>query len=518
MNLRTDLSMHTLWDDILKVFLRRKRLVLATAAILSVLVYLGLSFVGDKYEARASLLVTLGLANAEVPLTVEKGTVHSDGVNKEEINSYISLLRSRPMLAATIDRLGVERLLEQPPPPPGLLARAKHELKQLARWGKNQLNWLLVKAGLRADLDDRELLILLFERHLVVENEKDTHVITLSLRMADPYLASEILQILIDIYLERHVAVVQQGRIAVDAIADQVAEDRSDLAALREATLALRKELNIGNLEEQRAQLVRQVGLLDDSIRQAERQRDRLAAERTALTVQIDEQDEQRLSSVTLTPSSDSKMARERLAELNLQRAQGAARFVDGSIELQMIDDEINDIRRQHARTLSMEEGARVMERNPVLDVLETRLASVRLDLQSIETELRTSLRQRDSLAEDLQTLNEAENKLRTLELETSVAENRFVKSATRSEEAKAQGILNSRRVANISILSEPSFSWKPVAPRRLLVMLGGILGGLALGFGLALFLEWQSQVIHDEEGLKQIAGNRFLGSMKLGH
>src|SRR5436189_6424117 len=109
MNQTQDLTVHSLWEDLLAVVRRRKKLIAITTVSAAVAVYVGLLFVGDKYEAEASFLVLLGRENTELPLTVERGTVHSDGVKKEEVNSYIALINSPTVIAAAVDSVGLDR-------------------------------------------------------------------------------------------------------------------------------------------------------------------------------------------------------------------------------------------------------------------------------------------------------------------------------------------------------------------------------------------------------------------------
>lgn len=514
MNAPTDLTMHTLWDDILKVLKRRKRFVLLVAALITAVVYVGLSFKGDRYEATAGLLVKVGRAYGDVPLTVEKGTVFSDGVNKEEINTYISLLRSRPLLEATVDTVTVERFFQQPPPPESLLRRIKYHAKQVARWGKAQLKWALIKLGLKADLEDRELAVILLEKSLNVEHEKDTNVIHLSLRLADPILAQETLEVLIDLYMEKHIEVVQTES-GEEAFQSQVAADRTKLETLRAEQVELRKRLDVGDLAEKQVQLARQIATLEDTLRDTARQKESLSASLVDITAQLDTLEEQVLASVTIEPSPALEKMKERLSELRIERAGATAKFQPGSNQLLMLDEEIAGIQARILQEERTEEGDRVMARNPLLDVLQTRLSGVAVDLKSLQAVEKTATDQRKALSGELEKLNQAEADLATLALETKVAENRFLASSARLEEAREQAMLNANRVANISVFSPPAFSWKPVAPRRLLIMIGAVVGGFAIGFGLALFLEWQSEVVHEGSDFKDLPDVPFLGSMK---
>jgi uncharacterized protein involved in exopolysaccharide biosynthesis len=155
-----NLTLHSLWNDLFAVVRRRKALVGVVALATVIAVYVGLSFVSDQYQAQASLLVKLGRENAQVPVTVEKGSVFSSGVSKEEVNSYIALFTSRPLLESTVDEIGLERFKDQPRLPKSIFGYPKFALKSLARMVKKSANQILIWINLRPDLSEKELALI----------------------------------------------------------------------------------------------------------------------------------------------------------------------------------------------------------------------------------------------------------------------------------------------------------------------------------------------------------------------
>lgn len=508
--------MHTLWEDLLNVLLRRKRLVLLITASLVFLAYIGLSFMGDRYEARSSLLVKLGRENTEVPVSVEKGGVFSNGVNKEEINSYISLIRSRHLIEKTIDTIGMERFTRQPERPKSFLKLIKYHAKEVAKWGKKQLDNGLITIGLKPKLEERELLILLLEKSLTVEREKETNVINLSLKLADPFLASDVLDALTKLYITEHIRIHQHNTMIITAFDEQTSDYQNALKKLSEKELELKRNLAIGNIEDQQRRLAAHISNLDDEVMKSQRDAKQFESELTSTQNRLAKTKEQILSSTKIQPSAELSKMRDRLAELRIKRAESAAKYQPNSPTLIMLDDEIRRITTWINQDGTPEEAEKIMQRNPIRGLLESRMVDLKLRLSSVKTVLETSTEQRRDLVTKLQALNLAENELQAIQLQQEVIKKRFLNNASRREEAKVQQLLNQFKIANVSVLNPPSFSWKPVSPKRLLIMLGSVIGGLALGMGLALFIEWTSDLLYDEKDFKYVEGTTFLGLMKI--
>jgi uncharacterized protein involved in exopolysaccharide biosynthesis len=511
------LTLHTLWDDLTSVVRRRKALVLLATAVTIVAVYVGLSFVSDQYEAHASLLVKIGRENAEVPVTVERGNVYSDGVRKEEINSYIALLTSRPLIEATVQEVGLDRFRYRPDQPTSVLGQLKSSAKKVARWGKAQLNELLIRLALRPRIKEEELIRLALEKNLDVFREKEANVINLTLRFPDPVLARDVLDVLTRKYLQRHVEVIRQADSVAQIFEDQTRNYGKTLAELRDAAATLKRELGITSLSEQRSQLLEMLKSAELARLETERERARISAERKALLGRRPHLEEQVLASRLVSPSVSETKAKEQLADLRLQQARALTKYEPKSDPMKKIDDQILQLESFLKQSATEESGTKTLTRNPVVTYIDSQVEESAAKIFALDEALRKTEAQIEQLKEELRRLDQAEPQLQKFQLEINVAEARFMANASRREEARSQGILDRRQVANIVILSPPSYREKPVKPKRLLIMIMGILVGITAGVGLALFLEWQKDTIHSERDLERIGEGVYLGTFRAG-
>src|SRR5262245_59487612 len=96
------------WSEISHLFRRRWGVMLLVFVAVLVGVWGTLQvFFTDQYETQASLLVKVGRENIEVPLTVQKGQVISQGVRSADINSEVQMLSSPVIATAIVDHFGV---------------------------------------------------------------------------------------------------------------------------------------------------------------------------------------------------------------------------------------------------------------------------------------------------------------------------------------------------------------------------------------------------------------------------
>jgi uncharacterized protein involved in exopolysaccharide biosynthesis len=190
----------TILDEFIGVVRRRKLLVLATLLGMTITVYVGLSVIPERYEAEARLLVMLGRENIQVPVTVQKGGVYASGVQREEINSDIQLIRSRGLIESVVDAVGVARFRFEPPPPQTLWQHARYFLGQVRRWIQDRAEELLVQLGLKKELTEREKAIELVDGALDVSREGESNVIQIQLRLPSRQVAVLTVEKLVDLY------------------------------------------------------------------------------------------------------------------------------------------------------------------------------------------------------------------------------------------------------------------------------------------------------------------------------
>jgi polysaccharide biosynthesis protein PslE len=456
-------------------------LILFVAVATVLVTYAAFQFVPDQYTSTARLLVKLGRENAELPLTVEKGGVMSMGVRKEEINSEIQLIASRPMIEAAVDRLGVAAFDLQPPPPKTwfqhVKAYARGIVRELRQWWKDTL----ILLNLRPKLGQREEAIVLVERTLLVEREKDSDVIAVSSKLPSGDLAMQVVNTVVALYLERRLE-VRRDRGMSDFFDEQLRALRKQLDELDARKLSLRDGRKISGIGEERSLLLARLQQLQAEIANDERELKVLAPGGRAGSAPA--ANPASVSAVSLSSMPNLEQLRGKVTELRVRRGEQLQRFTEQSEPVLRIQREIDQIEATLRSALS----AQLSERIALARSVEQRLLS----------------------------LNSGEVALEVLERDRMVASQNYQNYARRREEARIGEELDLRRVSNISVLNPAEQPIEPVGPKKLLLTGLALPFGLIAGIGLALLMEYLNRSIRDENDLPRGLGLEYLGPMRL--
>jgi uncharacterized protein involved in exopolysaccharide biosynthesis len=457
-------------------------LILFVALATVMVTYAAFQFVPDQYTSTARLLVKLGRENAELPLTVEKGGVMSMGVRKEEINSEIQLIASRPMIEAAVDRLGVAAFDLQPPPPKTwfqqVKAYARGIVRELRQWWKDTL----ILLNLRPRLSQREEAIVLVERTLLVEREKDSDVIAVSSKLPSGDLAMQVVNTVVALYLERRLE-VRRDRGMSDFFDEQLRALRKQLDELDARKLSLRDGRKISGIGEERSLLLARLQQLQAEIANDERELKVL----TPGTGRVGSSPAASPASVSvagLSSMPNLEQLRGKVTELRVRRGEQLQRFTEQSEPVLRIQREIEQIETTLRSALSAQRNERVA--------------------------LARSVEQR------LLSLNSGEVALEVLERDRLVASQNYQNYARRREEARIGEELDLRRVSNIAVLNPAERPIEPVGPKKLLLTGLALPFGLIAGIGLALLLEYLNRSIRDENDLPRGLGLEYLGPIRL--
>lgn len=503
-------SYKSLLREAIKAIRRRWPLMLAVSLTMVATIYIILLFISDKYEANAKLMVKLGRENVEVPLTVEKGAVNSMGVQKEEVNTYISLLTSRTLIEATVDKLGIERFTRQPPPH-SIFQRVKFYLKEIWKGFNEILADSLDFLGLKKKLGKREGIIKSLTKNLNVLQERDSNVIMVTLRYSDPQLAVEVLDETISRFFQQHSELYQSSNLHV-MFDDQVQAQLKELDRIQGNITKIKAKWGITSVNEQRSKLIERLYKVKHELDESEAHLIMLRETQRMMNNALKRLPSNSLETKSVQNNPRMEQILQRRTELQLERNHKSEFYANNAEIVQALDQEIASLNALLANQEKQQTREMTYRRDALHDKFHTEIESNKVSLSSIEAGMAEKRNQLKALEEELNQLELGAYELKIAEMTFSLMEHQTLKYASRKEEARIDEVLDQLKIANVAILSKPNVSEEPVSPPRLLIIVLGFAASLFLGFLAALTVEWREEKVYEESDLNGVNDLSFLG------
>jgi uncharacterized protein involved in exopolysaccharide biosynthesis len=502
------------WRDVRQFFAGKWKIIVLVFVATVLGTYVGLQLMTDRYEGKATLLVKLGRENAEVPTTVQNSGFVSTGMRKEGVNSEVQILTSPSLIAETVDKFGPEAFAFRPAPPKTIVQAVRYYIKSAVRWVKDRGDDSLIALNLKKKLSSRDAAIQMLEDEIQVEPEKDSDVITVSLKFPDPQMCEQIIDNLLQLYLDRHMK-AWRSPAAKEFFGEQLAQYKERLDEIQGARDQVKSKWNLSAINEQRSLLLKEVNELSAQIESNnaemagfDTQKSMMAARMGALPEQVNA-----LQVQIQNPSIQS--INERIIALQLERAKLNSRYLPDAEPVKKVDDEIRDLQA----VLKIEQptlvGSTSTEINPVRQNFTESIEQNRVKIAGLEAKNLKLRADVERLNGHLLALNSGEDEMESVDRDYKIAQESYDDYAKRVEEGRISDELDLARVSNISVLSPASASLEPVYPRKLL-LLGVAAGlGLVLGIALALLLEYMDDRIRKPQDIAAIGNLRVLGTVR---
>ena len=223
------------------------------------------------YRSEAKLLVRLGRESVTLDPTAATGQIiQVQQSRKSEINSELEILNSRELAEKVVDAIGPEAFLKRPDEElsvEGVYSETIMQTKRKVRTavkGIRNLFRRLDPVKLKP-ISDRDKVMLGIMKKLEIENVKDSSIIRISFEAKSPELAQQGVAKLIDLYLEKHIA-VHQTPGSHKFFVEQSDHLQDKLVQFENELRNLKNETGISSLEEQRRAVLNHISALEQEI------------------------------------------------------------------------------------------------------------------------------------------------------------------------------------------------------------------------------------------------------------
>jgi len=502
--------------DLLYVVFGHKYKMLTFMIVLFGVVALQTFLQSGIYRSEARLLVRLGRETVSLGPTATIGEIAN--INRTydwEVNSEMEILRSREIIEQVVDRMGPGGFLRahQPPRADDETATAAAQLTnnvlnamyEAIEAVKDAPRRLARQLGLSRRLSDREEAIEVAIDNLQIKSLPNTSVISLAYEDRGAELARDVLDVFIQEYLDKHIAVYSTDN-SEQFFVQQVAGQQ---AKLRQAEIELQNAkdtMGISSLEDQRLTAVNNIGMLELGIAQTEGQLAAAVARVAELEKMLQTIPDTIVTEET-TGFSDyaADLMRSRLYELKLQEKDLAARHPNGDLRLEFIRQQVSEgeamLAKEKATPLRTETRVGV---NAARREMQIELFQEQSNISALRSKLENGRQQVTDAKHSLKLLNEAEHKINGLQREISLLTSGYNRYFEKLEEARIEQALKGEKISNISILQAATLPAVPVGPGKMVRLALGLLLAIAGGVGFAFLCDHLDHSIKTPEDVQE--------------
>jgi len=470
-----------------------------------------------KYTSSARLLVRLGRGAVSIDPTANLSqTVSLQESRLAQVNSVKELLDARELSERVVNRVGVERILE----PHGIFETS---LKTITDTVSTVMAFVVPSSASKSmgemsakEVEDHlklETACLTFEENVYVTSPKEAYTISLDMYSGDPILSRDLLRAYVDEYQKFHV----EAHRATGSLA--FFEDQSIVA--RQLALASHGTLRdaktnrgIVDIAAAKNSLATSLSVLKQQMMSAESELVATKAEADSLIQRIEEMPENVETLVTRgIPSLAGGNIRQRLYDLEVAYQDAAAKLTPEHPKMINIRQQL-EAATKIAEAESVDKPQIQQGVNPVRQSLSLALQTTSAKIVGAEKKRLSLEEQYQQLSLDLESLNTDEVAINELTWEAKLAEDNYLRTATARSTARQIDILDEQNLSEISIVQPPTLILKKASPKRMILVVVGIMLAIAMGFGQAILRSLAIMTPNRDDGL---AEEHFYHERKIG-
>ena len=486
--------------------------------MLFLLVVVGIVTVGtlrrpDVFRSEAKLMLRLGRESVTLDPTATTGQmIHVSESRQNQIKSELEIFKSREIAEKVVNAIGPAEFLRRPDEVSKGDASSGNDVGRSAprktvsiRIAVRRLRNRLGLSSQVRPLSNRETAVLMVMNNLKVEVLKDTNIIKMSYEAQHPKLAQDVLTILIDLYLEKHLA-VHQTPGSYQFFTQESNSLRNKLANAENELRDLKDRTGISSLEEQRPVILNRFGNLKQQIGDVEAELAASRAKVQALQKTLAGMpDAVVIGETTGFSNYAADLMRARLYELQMKEKDIVSKFAQDSRQAQMIHQEVAE-----AKALLDDEKAKPVRAqvtrgvNTAHQQLQSALFAEQASLSSLQAKADDLKRQLADAQVGLKTLNDADLRITQLKREIDIQEVNYRKYSENLEQTRIDQALEIGKISNISVVQPAIFPLRPAGASKMLNIALGLFLGIFGAIGLAFFSEYIDHSIKTPEEVEE--------------
>jgi uncharacterized protein involved in exopolysaccharide biosynthesis len=487
--------------EALHIIRRHKEKALLFFLCTLVFVIVGLQIWPETYKPVAKLLVKLGRENASMPAVMPASQqVLTFGITKEQVNSEIEIIKSNYLIEKTVQELGPAYILPEPVRPEGLWKGLKYYGKIAYRHIKDGFNEILYFLNLQKKLNRSEEAISRIQKKLEVMQVKNSNSIDIELGWSDPKIGADIVNKLIQIYLEYRLQLYKNPG-AFELFDEQVRYYKDRLAASENRLKEFRKEWGLISVDTQKKSIVDRIAELKKELQTNQTHNGKMQNEISEINKQLNNVTANIPSEEVTRTNPLADFLKGKLYELKLKKEHLLTTYLETSSTVANVNQEIAKVQQEIAKQRDMvKSSAKYVGLRPELTkrLIEARIGQAAL--KEVERSLKGYLGRYET---DLQQLGEREIELSRLMRDLEIQNENYKLYVKKREELRVSSVMDDDKIANVSVVSFATAPFVAAKPKKMLIISMGLIFGLLGGIGMAFLSEYS-----DKTQIKSTEGN----------
>jgi uncharacterized protein involved in exopolysaccharide biosynthesis len=474
---------------LLNSLFRRWRLIVLINVVALGTILMGSWLWPPTYQASSSIVI-LGRSYPDLMTPPKSGGPATLILNpKEEINSEIEIIRSRPVLERVVKDLN---LTEPKPVQETGVAGVIRNVARAAYHGLGELFGGLAKKY--SDSEKFEAAVNLLQAKLIVDPAIDSQIIWIRYRSHDPVLTSEVVNKVAQEYQRQHLN-ININKAESTFYAEQIDKVQNEIKGLQEQLLKVKQSSGIVSFTEQSKALLKKLDTYDTA--QTNVQKEIIRIRSKVEKIQALRKARPNLLIPLPDLAQDPQMAdlENKLVNLKFQIQTVLQRFTPESRQAQTVREQIGHLEKQI--------------RDHVNTLLERELAKLR-ELQAEEQAIGQTMK---GMKTEMEELPAAEMNLGNLERDIDTKQG-ILSVLLKKYQDSLLAKNADQRLENAKILSLAAAPLKPVFPNYPLNLGLGLLVSLICSVSTAFFLEYWDDSLKIPEDVERFLDRPVFASI----
>jgi len=469
--------------DTLSMFYRRIHLFKAIVLVLPLGTLIACLAVNPVYESTAKVLITSKRETSSLlQYPKEMGAQMSFSLNIDEtdLNSEMELLRSPDLWMRTVSKLGVEAFKREED---GII---RGQLRQLKRTVRE-----LLGRG-RPETEDESAAVQKIAEGLL-KNFKATpalksKVLDLSFKYPDQVMVQKILATMLNLYIPYHIEVYSLPG-AESFFAGQVDFYKQKYEKADRELVDFKQKWGLSLTERQMAELISSIKQIEDSLVEVNANMSQYQVMLASLKKGVMPSGQLQTGGQRNGETTYLNVLSSQLLRAVQKQWQTAEIYLADSRDYQVTTDMVRGLTKRFTEALQGE-----------TDIVTAKKMSLEKSLKEKQEQLELVQRKSDEA--------------RRMQLEVTIAKERYVQYMAKEEEARLENMKGGTQLRDVSIVGRPLTPEEPVFPKTFLFVLGAFLLAIPVGIGAILTAHFLDHTFDNPRALEAQTGYPVLASI----